>query len=802
MMSDYTRGVSSLSLWTRCLFAALLVLIGLALVFGGAWLALDAGSLYYLVAGLAVVASGILTWLGDRRGAWLYGLMLVGTLAWSIWEAGYAPWLLVPRLVAPFVLGLGFLLPPLRRLDYRTPSAGLVAGWPAFAGGLVLALALGAGLHAASYTAPADPLWQTGGAVPAPAPLPHPLAAVPDEGWPFWGNDRGGTRFSPLAQITPQNVGQLQVAWEADTGPAPTGDKTGGLAVTPIMVGDALYVCSEYNVVISFDAETGKERWRHAMTGKVESGKPCRGVSQHRVPGATGLCADRIYAASQAPDLVALDAATGQSCPGFGDGGRTSLLAGVGEKNPGLYYVSSPPQVVRGKVVVGGSILDNQLWNSPSGVIRAYDAVTGQLAWAFDVGRPDRSTAPPPGETYTLSTPNSWAPASADEELGLVYMPTGNAPPDLYGGQRRPFDDAYNSAVVAIDAETGKERWRYRTMNHDLWDYDVPAQPTLVDLPTPEGPRKALIVSTKRGETFVLDRITGKPLKPVRDLPVPQGGTVPGENLAPTQPFSIGMPAFRGAELHEADMWGVTPIDQMICRIKFLQDRYEGTLTPVGTERPTIVQPGYGGGVNWGSVSVDVDRGIMVAAWMNLPTQARLITRAEATAKGFKIFDGKGPVPGSDAPMENTPYAGVLGPFLSPLGAPCSPPPWGLMTAVDLASGRVIWSRPFGTARDTGPLGIPSMLPLPMGVPFSGGAITTRGGLAFIGASVEQAFRAYDVTTGEEVWKVRLPAGGQATPMTYRSPKSGRQFVVIAAGGKPTLKTKQGTKIVAYALPN
>jgi quinoprotein glucose dehydrogenase len=238
----------------------------------------------------------------------------------------------------------------------------------------------------------------------------------------------------------------------------------------------------------------------------------------------------------------------------------------------------------------------------------------------------------------------------------------------------------------------------------------------------------------------------------------------------------------------------------MVCRIKFRQARYEGTLTPVGTDRPTIIQPGYGGGVNWGSVSVDIDRGIMVASWLRLPTQAQLVTRAEARAREFKITDGKGPVPGPNAPMENTPYGAVIGPFLSPLGTPCSPPPWGLMTAIDLASGRVIWSKPFGNGRDTGPLGIPSQLPITMGVPFSGGSITTRGGLVFIAASVEQAIRAYDVTTGQEVWKARLPAGGQATPMTYQSPRSGRQFVLIAAGGKPTLKTQHGTKIIAYAL--
>jgi len=260
------------------------------------------------------------------------------------------------------------------------------------------------------------------------------------------------------------------------------------------------------------------------------------------------------------------------------------------------------------------------------------------------------------------------------------------------------------------------------------------------------------------------------------------------------------MPSFRGATLREADMWGLTPVDQMVCRILFRRSRYEGTLTPVTLERPSILHPGYSGGVNWGSVSVDVDRGIMIVNWMRLPSRIELITRGEARERGFRLFDGKGQ--GScQHPMENTPYAAQVGPFLSPLGMPCSAPPWGLMTAVDLISGRVIWSKAIGTGRDSGPYNMPSHLPVTMGVPNSGGSVTTRVGLVFIAATVERSIRAYDTATGEEVWQARLPGGGQATPMTYRSSRSGRQFVVIAAGGRPGFGTRLSTKIVAYALP-
>jgi quinoprotein glucose dehydrogenase len=376
----------------------------------------------------------------------------------------------------------------------------------------------------------------------------------------------------------------------------------------------------------------------------------------------------------------------------------------------------------------------------------------------------------------------------------------GNSVPDFFGGNRRPFDESIGSSVIALDAETGQLRWRFQTVHHDIWDFDVPSQPTLIDLPTPSGIRHALIQTTKRGEIFVLDRVTGEPIKAVSELPVPQGGIAPGERLSPTQPFSPELPSLRGPKLREADMWGITPIDQMMCRILFKKSRFDGIFTPPTLERPVVLDPGFFGGPEWGGVSVDVDRGIMIVNWMRVPAFVKLITRAEANARGFRPFDGR--VQGSGQhPMLNTPYAAEVGAFVSPLEIPCNAPPWGQITAVDLVSGRVIWNKRFGTGRDSGPLGIPSQLPLTMGVPNIGGPVTTRSGLIFIGATVERALHAYDLATGKEVWQGRLPGGGQATPMTYRSARSGRQFVVIAAGGKPSLHSQSSTKIVAYALP-
>jgi quinoprotein glucose dehydrogenase len=667
-------------------------------------------------------------------------------------------------------------------------------------GAIVAALLLGAGLHAL-VPERVDPLWQRGKLAIAPARLTQPMAQMTRGDWPHYGNDQGGTRFSPLTQITAANVEQLAVAWEADVGPASPGPRN-GLQVTPINVGDALYLCNAHNFVIALDAETGRERWRLDMTRETPpSGKPCRGVAYHRMPNATGACAERILAISQTPELFALDAVAGHPCPDFGVGGRVSLGDGLGEVPPGYYYVSSAPQIVRDKIVLGGAVLDGQYWGEPPGVIRAYDAVTGQLVWAFDAGRPADRGEPLDGESYTAATPNSWAPISADEALGLVYLPTGNATPDYYGAQRRPFDEDISSSVIALDADTGRLRWRFQTVHHDIWDYDVPAQPTLLDLPTPAGVRHALIQPTKRGEVFVLDRATGEPIKAVSELPVPQGGIANGERLSPTQPFSTELPSFRGPRLREADMWGITPFDQMICRVLFKRSRYEGALTPVTLERPTIFDPSHAGGINWGSVSVDVDRGIMIVNWMRMASRIELMTRAQARSEGFSPFDATQAQGSNQHPQENTPYAARPGAFLSPLGMPCTAPPWGLLTAVDLASGQVIWSEPLGSGRDSGPFGLRSHLPVTMGVPMSGGSLTTRGGLVFIGATVDSLFRAFDTATGEQLWEASLPGAGIATPMTYQSPASGRQFVVIAAGGRPQLNTRLSTRIVAYALP-
>jgi len=789
------------------IFALLLSVIGLGLALGGARLLLLGGSAYYVVSGLLLAASAVLLWRRRRSGVYLYAATFFATLVWSVWEAGFDAWALMPRVGLLAIFGVWLLLPIARRgliplaadtLPARNlGSARLVL---LLAGAAALAVLSGWALRSIGAAPQIDPIYQAGTRPPVRAvPTPHVARAGAGE-WQHYGRDAGGSRFSPAAQITTANVGRLEVAWTYRTGPAPPGYVT--FEATPLKVGRALYLCTGYNDVIALDADSGREIWRYRA--RVDTADvfafTCRGVGYYRIPGATGVCAERLYTNTVDARLIALDARDGRPCSGFGSQGATSLLAGMGEVIRGYYYVTSAPTVVHGKIVLGGWVTDGQYWGEPSGVIRAFDAVTGRLAWAFDMGRPDRQGEPPPGEHYTPATPNSWAPMSADEELGLVYAPTGNATPDYYGAQRRPFDDQYSSSVVALDAETGKVRWSFQTVHHDLWDYDVASQPTLVDLPTSQGVRKALLQPTKRGEVFVLDRATGEPILPVEERPVPQDGAPSSERLAKTQPYSVAMPSFRGPDLTERSMWGLTPLDQLWCRIRFRQARYEGLFTPIG-QRWTVMFPGFFGGHNWGGVSVDPDAHIMVATSNRMANYNRLLTRAEIDARGLKARrPGSTEFVGGAVPQEHTPYGADVQVFFSPLQVPCQQPPYGFLSGVDLVTGRVIWHRALGTAQDIGPLGVRLGLKIPFGPPSAGGAITTAGGLTFVAASQDAYLRAFDTQSGKLLWEDRLPAGGQATPMTYIS-DSGRQMVVIAAGGMASFKTRMGDYVVAFALP-
>ena len=771
------------------LLALLLLLIGGGLVWLGGALILAGGSLYYLPVGLALIAVAWLLWQQSARALGLFGAIWGGTFVWALWESGMDGWALAGRLGLLSTIGLWLLTPWVRR-SLGAPGATLLTR------GLLLAAI--AGLVGGT----AFIFWNdriTGGTdltVLAGAPADARAGE-----WLHYGNVPGGNRYSPLGQITPANVGALQQAWTFSLGKEPNGAPA-AFEATPLKIGDRLYFCTGYNDIIALEAETGEQIWRFAAQADTTGifGQVCRGVSYYRqdiaAPGTP--CAERIYTATIDSRLLAVDAATGKVCTGFGENGTVDLLRGMSAAPKGYYHVTSPPAVVAGKLVVGGWVTDGQMTGEPSGVIRAYDAISGKLAWAWDMGRPDHSGEPGPGETYTPGTPNSWSVMSADPALGLVYVPMGNATPDYYGGQRTPEMDKYSSAVVALDATTGKPRWHFQTTHHDLWDYDVGSQPVLFDLA--DG-RPALLQPTKRGELFLLDRRTGEPIAQVTERKVPVSNGV-GEHSSPTQPFSVGMPDFREPRPSEARMWGVALLDQAWCRLRFRQARFDGTMTPVEADRPTVTWPGSLGGHNWGSVALDPVRRIAIVNSSHVLTYSQLIPRRRADKMGLKpvavpSFENvAGPVA-----QAGTPYAVSVAPFLSPLVAPCTQPPYGLISAVDLNTRKLLWQKPFGTMRDSGPLLLSSGLPVPMGVPNIGGAVVTASGLAFIGATQEHMIRAYDIRTGQELWKGRLPAGGNATPLSYWSARSGRQFVVIAAGGHGGILSGYSHKLIAYALP-
>ena len=393
-----------------------------------------------------------------------------------------------------------------------------------------------------------------------------------------------------------------------------------------------------------------------------------------------------------------------------------------------------------------------------------------------------------------------WSLTSYDDKLGLVYVPTGNETPDYYGAHRSAASEKYASSVVALDVETGNVRWSFQTVHHDIWDYDVPSQPVLFELPQPDGTTvPALVQGTKRGELFLLDRRTGTPLAEVRELPVPQGA-VPGDWTPKTQPFSVGMPQFRGPDLTEADMWGLTPLDQLWCRIEFRKLRYEGHFTPP-TLTGTLQYPGNAGGFNWGSVAIDEENLLMVVNPLLMSNRLQLYPR-DQIPEGLRVSKQAG-----------TPYAMTTRPFMSPLFVPCQKPPYGTLGVVDLKTREVVWNKPVGTTNESGPFGIGIKLSLPMGVPQTAGTIVTKGGLIFIGGTMDRYFRAFDLRTGEELWHDYLPATAHATPMSYLAPKTQRQVIVLTVpnssrrfgmpqrpGAPEEKEDEEGGHIVAYAL--
>ena len=627
------------------------------------------------------------------------------------------------------------------------------------------------------------------------------VAADPSGDWPNYGRTPGGDRHSPLTQIDRGNVGKLSLAWEFKTGEADV--KTGNpiaLEATPLMVAGTMYLSTPLGQVIALDPLTGAPKWRRDMAVKRErhfGDWVSRGVSYwqdaHAKAGAS--CARRVVVATIDARLAALDASTGEFCAGFGAQGVVDLVAGVrGKQSYGdEYEQTSPPAIVGDLIVVGSAIADNNSATGATGEVRAFDARNGVLRWTWNpVPQDPRDPAYDTwrgADAHRSGGANTWSIIAADPARDLVFLPTTSPAVDYFGGTRLG-DNRYANSVVALRASTGKMVWNFQTVHHDLWDYDNASPPALIKLP---GGRDAVLQGTKTAQLFVLDRATGKPLFPVEERAVPKSD-VPGEETSPTQPLSSVGPGFR--TLTEADIWGATPEDLAECRARFATLRYDGAFTPPSL-RGTVMLPANVGGAHWGGVAYDSQRGIAIIPNNRLAAVVKLIPRAEWQTMREKLTQGER-IGKEFTDMQGTPYVMQREIWLSSHRSPCTAPPFGSLTAVDLKTGKTLWDVPLGTSEGLERIGVPK-LPDGSGMVNLGGAITTAGGLVFIGSTLDQYFRAFDIETGHELWKAKLPAGGKATPMTFRG-ADGRQFVVISAGGDGKA-WGMADSVMAFALP-
>jgi quinoprotein glucose dehydrogenase len=614
--------------------------------------------------------------------------------------------------------------------------------------------------------------------------------------WPAYGNDAGGMRHSALSQINRENVAKLKVAWVFHTGDISDGHdgrKRSGFETTPILVDGTLYLTTPFNRVIALNPTTGKAIWSYdpKIDQSLDYGDGLinRGVATWLDPSVTPgrTCKRRIFEATLDARLIALDSMTGNPCKDFGASGQVDLRnvpgyqhANRGEHMRGWYHMTSPPVIIDDMVIVGSAIDDNNRADMPSGVVRAFDVRTGELRWSWDPIAQDGLNA---ARLPITGAANAWSIMTVDVARDLVFVPTGSASPDYYGGLR-PGDDKWANSVVALHAKSGKLAWGFQMVHHDLWDYDTASPPLLATLPHEGKNVPVVIQGNKTGFLYVLDRDTGRPVFPVEERPVPQSD-IPGEKASPTQPVPLFPPPLAPQHFSIADAWGPTPTDREACREAIAKLRNEGIFTPPSVQG-TLAVPGNVGGMNWSGYAWDPTRSLLIVNTNNLIGRIRLIPRDKGRSDGEDEEYG---------PQRGTPY-GMLRRFLqSPSDLPCGAPPWGTLTAVDMAKGTIRWQIPLGSMRDFGG----THGSVPPGSISLGGPITTEGGLVFIAGTTDSVIRALNVETGEELWRATLPAAGNATPMTYEM--NGKQYIVIAAGGHQRIPEEPlGDSLVAFAL--
>ncbi|MFN7997935.1 MAG: pyrroloquinoline quinone-dependent dehydrogenase [Bryobacteraceae bacterium] len=603
-----------------------------------------------------------------------------------------------------------------------------------------------------------------------------------DSEWPVYGHDPGGTKYSAVGQINRGNVAKLQPAWTFHTGdmydPKGKGGKKSAFESTPIFVDGTLYVTTPFGRLIALDPDTGTQKWAFDPKTDITAG-----FGDFANRGAATWVdrrsrRRRLFVATLDARLAAIDALTGKACDDFGQGGIVDLRKGL--RNPphhkSEYEETSPPAVIGDLIVVGSAVADNNYVNAASGEVRAFDARTGSLVWTWD---------PMPGQQTGAA--NTWSVISTDPERKLIFLPTGSASPDYYGGER-PGADLFANSVVALHAETGKMAWYFQTVHHDLWDYDVASQPTLFAVRRQGTRIPAIAVGSKTGNLFLLNRETGEPLFGVEERTVPKSD-VPGEKASPTQPFPILPKPLVPQSITAEDAWGPEEADRKWCQDMIRAKRSEGIFTPPSVNG-SIVFPGNIGGMAWGGAAFDPTHGLLIIPTNRLAAYIRLIPRVE-----FDAQEGKEPNV-EYARQRGTPYGLARTWLMSPKGVPCNPPPFGTLLAIDVASGEKKWETTLGALP-----WLPEALGEKFGSPALGGPIVTSGGLVFIGGTLDPYLRAFDVETGTLLWKGKLPTSARATPMTYRTTR-GRQYVVIAAGGHDVPASPQGDTLVAFALPD
>jgi quinoprotein glucose dehydrogenase len=819
--------------WLYLVIVSLAGLLGLVMIGLGGYLVTLGGTAYYAAAGLLLSFGALLAWLGRHRLAMLaLGAALFVTLAWSLYEIAGKGWLpawgfdfaarmgVVTGLVVAAAAAFAFWQTPRRSIARSGIAVGIVA-----------ALACAGVLIAVKWERV-----ETADANPAQRPPPAADAQKRDARteWTAYGGTPSGRRYSTLAQVHTANVGDLKEAWtfrSGDLTPA-EGRVFYSSQNTPIKVGDLLYTCTSSSRVYALDPATGEVRWHYdpkvpPRTMESLFSAACRAVAYHddgdpagrpeairRMPAVPGVmaqvprggsnCHRRVFVATPDGRLIALDAVAGFICRDFGRDGVVDLTEGMGLREAGFASNTSGATVAGGLLLVGQQVSDNQRRDAPSGVVRAYDARSGELRWAWDALRPDPKAPLAAGEIFPRGTPNVWNVISADESLGLAFLGTGNPGADHWGGNRSAEEDRFTAAIVAVDLATGETRWSFTTVQHDLWDYDIGAQPMLVDVVIDGETRRAVLQGTKSGDLFLLDAASGKPLRPVEQRPVPQDGALPGERLSPTQPQSVfypnlgGVPGRNPETIDGRHIWGMTPIDAALCRIGFHSRRYQGLFTPPTIEaKGMVLLPGTVGGMNWGGLAFDPVQRLVIANYSRLPNIVDMTPRTEVEDR--PVGSGGARPDQALAPHSGTPF-GVNRPmWLSALNVPCLAPPWGFIAATNIDTGELVWAKPLGTGFDSGPMGIPTRVKIAMGTANLGGPLTTAGGLTFIAAAQDNFLRAFETATGRLVWQARLPAGGQAGPMTYEH--NGRQYIAITATGHARFETTQGDFLKVFALP-